>query len=279
MWLMDARLPPFQQYVLRWYERYGRHELPWRLTTDPYLILLSELMLQQTQVQRVIPKFERFVQLFPTVSSLAQAPQHEVLSAWQGLGYNRRARFLHQTAQAIVKLPDQKFPNTEHGLRSLPGVGPYTSSAILAFAYNQPVPLIETNVRTVFLYHFFPEQTSVSDAQLAPLIEACIPPDGARTWYAALMDYGSHLKKVVTNPSQRSRSYAKQSRFNGSNRQIRGAILRALSVQQYTRSQLQACVETDLGRTLDTQLFSQIVSTLQTEQLIHQSKQHGRFSL
>lgn len=173
-------------------------------------------MLQQTQVDRVIPKYEAFIQQFPTAEKLARAQLSDVLKLWQGLGYNRRAKYLREAAQL--------WGTT--ALEDLPGVGPYTANAIRVFAYNEPRTLIETNVRAVYLHHLFPKQRSVPDARIVPFIRV---PRGVepREWYAALMDYGSHLKKTVPNPSRRSRHHLRQKPFKGSDREIRGAILRA----------------------------------------------------
>lgn len=215
--------------VWQYYEAAGRHDLPWRKNQHPYRVLVSEVMLQQTQVARVIPKYQAFLREFPTVQKLAAAPLFRVLQLWQGLGYNRRAKLLHATAQAVVSGYRGRFPRDEATLRALPGVGPYTAAAIMAFAYNEPTVLIETNVRTVFIHHCFKEATGVPDTKLLPLIAATVPSDRARDWYAALMDYGSYLKREHGNVSRRSRTYVKQSRFAGSNRQVRGAIVRALS--------------------------------------------------
>jgi A/G-specific adenine glycosylase len=226
---MNDTLKLLRQVVWKHYRHKGRHDLPWRGTTDPYAILVSEVMLQQTQVSRVIPKYEAFLATFPTVTALAKAPLFAVLRLWQGLGYNRRAKLLHATAQAVVSNFSGKFPLDEATLRSLPGVGPYTAAAVVAFAYNKPTVLIETNVRTVFIHHCFPGESSVPDSALLPLIATVLPAGRARAWYWALMDYGSDLKVQQGNVSRRSRAYVKQSRFAGSNRQVRGAIVRALS--------------------------------------------------
>ena len=218
----------FQAYILWWYSKHGRTHLPWREMYDPYHILVSELMLQQTQVERVIPKYLSFMKQFPNVETLAAAPLKDVLIAWQGLGYNRRAKFLHQTAKAVTQNAG-KFPNTVEGLLTLPGIGPYTASAIATFSYNQPVTVIETNIRTVFIHHFFTDQTAVPDSDLLPLIEESVYQENPRLWYAALMDYGSVLKRLLPNPTRKSKTYKKQSKFIGSVRQTRGEILRVLS--------------------------------------------------
>lgn len=186
-------------------------------------------MLQQTQVARVIEKYQAFMELFPTVEALAAAPLADVLRAWQGLGYNRRAKLLHACAQTVVAEYRGKFPKEGSTLRALPGIGPYTSSAIQAFAWNIATPLIETNVRTVFLHHFFPGREGVHDNEILLLVEETLPHDRARDWYAALMDYGTYLKETIGNPNARSQQYARQSTFKGSDREIRGAILRLLA--------------------------------------------------
>ena len=152
---MNKKEREFVARVWEYYKAHGRHDLPWRKTTDPYKILVSELMLQQTQVDRVLLKYKAFLKLFPTARRLAAAPLGDVLRAWQGLGYNRRAKFLHQAAQYVTNELKGRWPKDEAGLLALPGVGPYTARAVLAFAYNEPVVLIETNVRQVFLHHLF----------------------------------------------------------------------------------------------------------------------------
>lgn len=233
----------FIQTVWDFYHKQGRNYLPWRQTTDPYHILVSELMLQQTQVDRVVPKYETFIARWPTAAALANVSLGEVLTAWQGLGYNRRAKYLFETAQVITNEHNSVFPNTEAELRALPGIGPYTASAILAFAFNQPVTLIETNVRQVYIHHFFPRTTVVDDKELSPLIERTVALDNPAQWYAALMDYGTHLKRQHGNITRRSRQYQKQSRFKGSDREVRGAILRNLAVKPVTVSALEKIIK------------------------------------
>lgn len=226
---MNKKEKAFVETVWQFYKSEGRHTLPWRQDTHPYKVLVSELMLQQTQVERVIPKFEAFIEKWPTVQALAQASLGEVLQQWQGLGYNRRAKFLHQTAKVVADELDGVFPDTRESLLTLPGVGPYTAGAIQAFSFNSPVVLIETNVRRVYIHHFFTLAEAVSDAEILPLVEKTLPKDSARDWYSALMDYGTHLKKTVVNPNRRSAHYTKQAKFVGSDRQIRGAIIKLFS--------------------------------------------------
>lgn len=232
----------FQQTVLAYYQEYGRHGLPWRRpeadgSFDPYKVLVSEVMLQQTQVPRVVPKFEQFLAQFPSCMVLARAPLAEVLKAWSGLGYNRRAKFLWQAAQKVANDYKGVLPATTAELTALPGVGSNTAGALLAYAYNKPAIFIETNIRTVFIHHFFPGQEQVSDKDIVHLVASALP-DDVRSWYWGLMDYGTYLKQEMGNVSVRSRHYKKQSTFQGSRRQIRGQVLRVLSKGPATFVQL-----------------------------------------
>ncbi len=185
-------------------------------------------MLQQTQVSRVTEKFRAFLKLFPNFESLAVAPAGEVIKAWSGLGYNRRALFLHQSAQMIMVEYGGRLPKDQQELTKLPGVGWNTAGAVLAYAYNLPAVFIETNIRRVLLHHFFQDKAGISDAQLLPLIEQTVDRKNPREWYWALMDYGTYLAATVENPNRRSRHYNKQSKFEGSRRQVRGKILKLL---------------------------------------------------
>jgi len=228
----------FRSLVYTYRDRHGRHDLPWRRTTEPYHILVSEIMLQQTQVDRVVVFYERFLEKFPTIDSLARAPLGDVLRLWQGLGYNRRAKMLHACAGAVVKLYGGRMPDTYTELLSLPGVGPYTAGAVMAFAYNQPVVMIETNIRAAHIHHFFPQRDTVHDSELMPLIEKTLDLSAPRVWYGALMDYGSYLKRAFKNPSRRSIHHTKQSTFKGSDREIRGALLRAIAEKTWREESL-----------------------------------------
>lgn len=203
-------------------------EMPWRQDTRPYYVLVSELMLQQTQVERVVPKFQAFIARFPDEKSLAEASLGEVLVLWSGLGYNRRAKFLWQAAQKIIHDFGSVFPATYDGLVSLPGVGRNTAGAILAYAFNQPALFIETNIRTVFFHHFFPTGEKVDDKQLLELLGRVIDKEHPREFYWALMDYGTFLKKNRAGNVAQSRHYKKQSALKGSVREVRGQIIRSL---------------------------------------------------
>jgi A/G-specific adenine glycosylase len=239
---MNTQQKKFIETVWKFYEDHGRHGLLWRKTKNPYRILISEVMLQQTQVDRVIPKYQAFLEEFPTVETLSQASLGEVLRLWQGLGYNRRAKMLHVCAQIIVHEYDGSFPKSYTSLMKLPGVGPYTAGAIMAFAYNISVPILETNIRSVFLHHFFKDQKDISDREIIRYVVLTLDQDNPREWYYALMDYGAHIKKKFGNPNHKSKHHVVQSAFKGSDRQIRGAIVRLLS-DHSSLSKKEMCTE------------------------------------
>jgi A/G-specific adenine glycosylase len=224
----SCSIKKFRRILYKYYAQHAR-TLPWRLTHDPYHILVSEIMLQQTQVSRVLQKYRSFLHTFPTVQLLAKAPLRDVLKEWQGLGYNRRALLLHRCAQAVVSKYQGKIPCQREILRSLPGIGEATSAAVCAFAYNVPEVFIETNIRSVFIHHFFTNKKNVNDKELFVVIEKALDRKNPRKWYSALMDYGVFLKNTMTNPSRKSRHYKTQSPFEGSRRQIRGKILTFLA--------------------------------------------------
>jgi len=214
--------------------------MPWREDTRPYYVLVSELMLQQTQVSRVIPKFEAFITAFPDEVALASASLGEVLLLWQGLGYNRRAKFLHEAAKKIVHEFHGVFPSSEKELMSLPGVGKNTAGALLAYSFNQPSIFIETNVRTVYFYHFFEGELGISDNQLRERVAETIDHEHPREWYWALMDYGSWLKGQGVSRNNQSKHYVKQSPLKGSIREVRGQIIRELTRGSKTETTLKS---------------------------------------
>lgn len=216
----------FNRTVWAHYRVHGRHDLPWRQTTDPYKILVSEVMLQQTQVERVIPFYQDFLKRFPTAKALAKAPLADVFAAWSGLGYNRRAKMLKEAAGDLAK---RRGPLSVAELEALPGVGPYTARAVAAFAYNEDVLFVETNIRTAVIHHFFADREVVADKEILVVLEKALPKGRAREWYSALMDYGSRLKRSGVKVNARSSGYMKQPKFEGSLRQVRGAILKALA--------------------------------------------------
>ncbi len=306
------------QDLQNFYEKEGRHNLSWRQPSprlrhgkpnfDPYKIVVSELMLQQTQVDRVLPKYTEFLKVFPNFEALSKAPLSKVLLHWQGLGYNRRAKFLHQTAKVVVQEYGGTLPQDPAELEKLPGIGSYTARAVAAFAFNQPVVFIETNIRTVYLLRgdFFPKKSlptgrqaraqtvlssksllnkvshksplrrisdvdllpssKISDAELLPLIEKDLKHSKMepREFYWALMDYGAYLKRQGVKLNQHSKHYTRQSKFEGSARQLRGAIIKDLLVSPTTAAQLQK----RSGRTLLE--VKKVLGQLQQEGLVVQ---------
>lgn len=219
----------FKQAVWDHYKA-NRRDMPWRDAREPYRIFVSEVMLQQTQVSRVVPKYREFLSKFPTFKALADAPTKDVLVAWKGLGYNRRALNLKRAAEMIVKEHKGKLPKEAEALKRLPGIGPNTAGSLLAFAHNLPVPFIETNIRSVFIHVFFRDRAGIHDKEIMPLIEDTLDRENPREWYYALMDYGAMLKRDA-NPNLRSRHYARQSPFEGSRRQKRSRLL-ALALEK-----------------------------------------------
>lgn len=192
-------------------------------------------MLQQTQVERVLPLYKNFIRLFPTPQHLARVPLARVLVAWQGLGYNRRAKMLHQAAKELCR---RGMSSDVRELETLPGVGPYTASALVAFVFNQDSVLVETNIRTAITHHFLPGRRKVSDKEIKDILVEVLPRGKAREWYSALMDYGAHLKQSGVRLNTRSRHYTGQSKFLGSTREARGVIVRKLSAQAASRTHL-----------------------------------------
>ncbi len=213
------------------FKRHGR-TLPWRhgrrRNPSPYAVFVSECMLQQTQVERVIPKYEAFLKRFPSWDELARAPLSTVVRAWSGLGYNRRARYLRESARIVIKRFGGILPRDPKLINDLPGVGPYTAAAVAAFAFGVPAVFIETNIRTVFLHHYFVGKNKVKDVEMLPLVEQSLAGQNPRHFYAALMDYGAHLKLQGVRLNYRSAHYTKQTVFRGSLREARGAVLRYL---------------------------------------------------
>ena len=220
----------FRDRVMKFYREHGR-DLPWRTTTDPYRILVSEVMLQQTQVSRVLGKYEAFLDLYPDFPTLAQASLGEILCAWQGLGYNRRAQSLKRCAERVVEEYNGTLPEDMENLLSFPGIGHATAAAVLVYSHNRPLVFIETNVRRVFIHCFFRDREKVTDAEIRPRVAETLDREHPRDWYYALMDLGTHLAATIPNPNRNSSRYRKQSRFEGSDRQIRGRVIRQLALQ------------------------------------------------
>lgn len=217
----------FQKTVRDFYISHKR-SLPWRDNISPYGVVISEIMLQQTQVARVLQKYPTFMSRFPTFKDLARAQTKDVLQEWQGMGYNRRGLYLKQIAEQITHTHNGQLPKDPALLDAMPGIGPATACAIVTYRYNVPTVFIETNIRRVFLHHFFPDSEQVSDKEILPLVEKTLDTQNPRQWYYALMDYGTFLGKTQANANVRSKHYAKQSQFEGSDRQLRSKIVKLL---------------------------------------------------
>jgi A/G-specific adenine glycosylase len=225
--LTSTQIRAFQRKIYTYADSRGR-DFPWRKKLTPYRVLVSEIMLQQTQVERVVVKFQGFLSAFPDFNALAHAPLSTLLRIWSGMGYNRRALALKALAQKVVAEHRGKLPREQEKLRSLPGIGPYTAGAIAAFAYNLPVVFMDTNIRRVYIHEFFQDRENIRDDELTPLVGQTIDTENPRKWYNALMDYGAMLKQKHVNPNRKSAHYIRQSTFENSNRQVRGKILKVL---------------------------------------------------
>ncbi|MFX1344377.1 MAG: A/G-specific adenine glycosylase [Promethearchaeota archaeon] len=217
----------FRSIICSYFKQQGRN-FPFRKNITPYNVLVSEIMLQQTQTGRVAEKFLNFIEKFPNFSILSKASLEDVLKVWQGLGYNRRAIALKKIAEIVVDDYNGELPNTVESLKKFPQIGHNTASSIVAFAYNKPTIFIETNIRRVYIYFFFPSKNNIKDKEIIPILEKTIDIKNPREWYYALMDYGVMLKKTFPDLNKRSSHYRKQTSFKGSNRQIRGELLRMI---------------------------------------------------
>jgi A/G-specific adenine glycosylase len=248
----DKKRSFLQKRLLEWF-RANQRKLPWRETRDPYEVLVSEVMLQQTQVDRVIPYFHEFLRRYPTVETLAEAPTSEVIRIWAGLGYNRRAVNLQRTAQYVATNLYGKFPETVQELKKLPGIGPYTAGAIACFAYEQDVPFLDTNMRRVLHRFWFgvdvPAPTA-SEREVIAVAEDVVPPGNGWEWNQALIEFGALLctaRKpacVICPLQERCAAYPeiqtqlamlpkgvrlkREEPFSGSNRFYRGRVIAAL---------------------------------------------------
>ena len=225
-------IPQFQRLILDW-GRHHRREMPWRNTRDPYKVLVSEVMLQQTQVSRVLPKYVEFLHEFPDLDALADASQARLLRVWQGLGYWNRATRLRDAARMIVNEFGGVFPQDPTTLRTLPGVGSYTAGAVACFAFGSIEPFLDTNIRRVYLFFFFPGEEDVPDNRIMETARRAVWLDDPREWGYALFDYGAvELRDRTIN--RRSRHYSRQSAFDGSFRSFRTQALRHVLAQEST---------------------------------------------
>lgn len=262
MQLSPEAIKTFQQYILNWFAA-NKRDLPWRRTRDPYSILISEVMLQQTQVSRVLPKYQLWLERFPTLTALAQASSHAVLSMWSGLGYNRRALYLQKAANEIVERYDGVFPGDEAELRKLPGIGVYTARAVLCFAFDRQIAVVDTNVRRVILTQFQMSngKSQISHKEVQAIADTVLPVGKAYEWNQALMDYASAMLKKEKIPIK------KQSRFKDSDRYYRGQIIKLLIAQgQVAREELFHSVKKESGCTPER--FEKILEGLVKDELI-----------
>jgi len=228
---------------LIWSEGEARYrDMPWRDEPTFYHVLVSEIMLQQTQVTRALVKFAEFMQAFPTIESLAAAPLADVLRVWNGLGYNRRAKFLWQAARQVVTNGE---PQTTKGLEKLSGVGKNTAGAIMNYVYEVATPFIETNIRTVYIHHFFSDSFDIADKEIFTLVESTMDHEYPRQWFWALMDYGSYLKSTSGARLNQSKHYKKQAPLKGSVREVRGQIIRKLTITPLSENDLREELNAD----------------------------------
>lgn len=258
----SRRITEIQQQILSWYTE-NRRDLPWRKTRDPYRVLVSEIMLQQTQVSRVIPKYHAFLEQFPTVDALARASAADIIRAWKGLGYNRRALNLQRAARAIVDNGGEWVPTLDW-LRALPGVGRYTAGAVMNFAFDIDTPAVDTNVKQ-FIDHFVPTRQPRTEGEYYAFAERLIPPGQAHAWLHAVMDYTSLVLRPAT-PTKRSGKPAE--RFVGSNRYLRGRTLDQLRESPKSFAELLARVATPID--VDAERYQELIAALQEEGFIHQ---------
>lgn len=271
--LSGSQVKSFQKKVWDFYTAHGRHDLPWRPPQlkeksgkiDMYPIMVSEIMLQQTQVSRVLPKFENWMKKFPSIEALAQASRKEVLTLWQGLGYTRRAKFLHEAAQGILK---NGVPKTVQELEDLPGIGHYTARAIATFAWNESYAFVETNIRTVYINHFFKNKKLVADAEILSLVEQTLDQDCPREWMYALMDYGSYLKSQGNAHNRRAKGFTRQSKFKGSVREVRGAIIKFLTEKEV----LTSSDKKEFEKRFDVERMAQALNGLFKDNLIQKTR-------
>ncbi|MDB5204300.1 MAG: HhH-GPD family protein [Candidatus Taylorbacteria bacterium] len=274
---MKEPIKNFQKTVWQYHKK-NRRDFPWRETRNPYHILVSEIMLQQTGVVRVISKYKEFLDQFPTIEKLAKAELRDVLHLWQGLGYNRRAKFLFECAKEIYKKYEGEFPKDLNSLKSLPGIGQSTAGAVLNFAFNVPTPFIETNIRTVFIHHFFKDhKTKITEKEILELINTTLDTDKPREWFYALYDYGSFLKSTLdTDPAKQSSIYKKQSSFKGSFREKRSFVLKLLLNNKLRETEIEKhLLDKKLVERKDLKEESkQILASLLKDRLILKDKSH-----
>lgn len=265
----EKEIKIFQQTIWDFYKK-NKRDFPWRNTKNPYYILVSEIMLQQTQANRVVRYYQRWIERFPDFASLAGAKFSEIYPYWQGLGYNRRGLNLQKAAQKALAEYKGKLPKDVLLLEEFPGIGHYTARAVSIFSFNTPVACIETNIRRVFIHHFFKDKNGISDEQILKIAQRVLPAGKTRQWHWALMDYGAYLKTQIPNPNRRHKNYAVQSKFEGSLRQIRGVALRILSGEPTNSKTLVARIKKATDQ--DVKRIKAVIITLEKEGLIALNK-------
>ncbi len=223
MKLGPKRVRDFQEMIFTWWDT-NRRDLPWRRTEDPYRILVSEVMLQQTQVSRVLPKYDEFIKRYPTVHDLARAPAADVLRTWQGMGYNRRALYLKKTAEAVITTYGGTFPKDETLLTKLPGLGTYTARAILVFAFGRNVATVDTNIRKIITHFFFKDRPQKEEV-IQAAADQLLPLDKSWEWHQALMDYGALELNKFKRPDPPAGGRGTSIPFRNSDRFYRGRII------------------------------------------------------
>lgn len=254
MRINPKQIEVFQKKIMKFYEDHGR-KLPWRYTKNPYYILVSEIMLQQTQVSRVIKHYQKWITTWPTIFNLADASFEAVLKQWIGLGYNRRAKYLHQTASIICQTYQGNVLDALKDYTALPGIGIYTSTAVRIFAANEDIVAIDTNIRRILIHEFHLPHT-IAFAELKNIANHCLPKGHSRDWHNALMDYGAlYLTSKKTGISPET----KQSPFKGSDREIRGLILKQLLIDAQNKEDLQEKL------TIPSSRLDRIISSLSEE--------------
>lgn len=253
----------FRTIIYSYYKQH-RRSFPFREKITPYNVLVSEIMLQQTQTGRVSEKFLTFIEKFPSFLVLSKAPLEDVLKAWQGLGYNRRAIALKKISDIVINEYNGNLPNSIEILKSFPQIGHNTASSIATFAFNKSTIFIETNIRRVYIYFFFRSKDDITDKEIFPIVEKTMDKTNPREWYYALMDYGVMLKKSHPDLNKRSAHYRKQASFKGSNRQIRGKVLKMLiSGKSFNISEIEKQL-----KTVDNKKLKTILSQLEKEEFI-----------
>lgn len=264
MRLTASRISKFQDLIFTWWKTH-RRDLPWRKTHDPYKILVSEIMLQQTQVSRGLPKYIEFIEKFPTVKSLAAASTGEVLRMWKGMGYNRRALYLQRTAQKVVDEYKGIFPNNEQQLTTLPGLGTYTARAVMVFAFKIDIAMVDTNIRQI-ITHFFFNDVPQTEKVIQEIADRLVPKGKSWEWHQALMDYGALELKRNENRSVKKKTKP----FKETNRYFRGRILDLLREKSYTEPVLVEILCSKYGK--DEQFYMGLMEKLVVEGLVTHKK-------